>query len=115
MNLFEQLRTLEVHDSTLKSLTIAFEARSITIDVDLFQQQSEEYLTYRWSFHRVSGISLTNLESPFGDVEIFSLETRDVAKDAKQIMFQLLQGPGRPSATFSFTCGEATSKKVDMN
>ena len=111
MDFFAQLPTLEVHDSTLKSLTLGFDARYVTMEVDFYQEQTGEYITNRWTFKEVSRISLTNLEALSDDLEIFNLETQVADQNAKRITFQFLQGPGKPIATLDFICKEASSEQ----
>jgi hypothetical protein len=107
MDLFAQLSSLEVHDSILKSLTLGFNSSYVAMEIDFFEEQTGEYVTNRLNFTGVSRINMVNLDVSAGDIEIFSLEIQQGDLNGKRIIFQFLQGPGKPSATLEFVCKEA--------
>ncbi len=111
MNLFELLPTLDIHDLPLNSLTLGFEANYVVMEVDFYQEQTDLYITHRWTFKGVSNLSMTNWEVLSNDVEIYSLEIQEAAQNTKRITFQFLQGFGRASATLDFHCNEAFSEQ----
>ena len=110
MNDFEKLTQTSLHDMGVNALTVDFQKRTLTLQLDYYKEDTLIYDTLKLDFQGISDLNMRPLQLTAKNFEHLEMYRHTVPKqgDVHAIHFGLLTGHGQPGTEWSFTFEQVT-------
>ena len=110
MNDLENLTQTSLHDMGVNAFTVDFQQRTLTLQLDVYNEDTRRYDTLKIDFQGISDFNLGPLQLTAKNFEHLDVYSHTVTKqgDVHAIHFGLLTGHGQPGTEWSFTFEQVT-------
>ena len=98
------LQSLSFHDTSISSLQVDFEARSLTIVLAVYNESASDYNCQTLTFSGIDQLSANFIAAklqPQSDLEIYGHEITHL-NGAKRVIFTIRTASNQPSAELAF-------------